>query len=154
VSPELCDEIELELEMLRLQLADAKPLIESARKGSPTQVEVMAVAVVLHSFYTGIENLFKRIALHTDRALPQGVAWHIELLKAMASPTPTRPAAISEGLRTVLKAYLDFRHFFRHAYSCTLRWDRMAPLAMACESTFRQIEHEMLVFLQNRPCGS
>jgi hypothetical protein len=48
----------------------------------------------LHGFYTGIENVFKRIAIELDDQRPSGEAWHRRLLDSMCSPGPARPPAM------------------------------------------------------------
>ena len=95
--------------------------------------------------------MFKRTAVGLDGGVPGGAAWHIELLASMTKQTPTRPAVISQALADRLKEYMDFRHFFRHAYSLVLRWEKMAPLVADCEPTFRQFKAELEEFLKRIP---
>ena len=64
--PELREEIELELAMLREHLRTFVELRKAAAVSEPGQVEVMALAGMLHGFYNGVENLFKRVAIHCD----------------------------------------------------------------------------------------
>jgi hypothetical protein len=98
---------------------------------------------MLHSFYTGVENIFKRIALQIDGDIPSGYASHSDLLTAMSQPTAKRPAVISEELRVSLSAYLSFRHVFRHAYSFRLEWDKMRDLVLGSRATWRQLQKEL-----------
>jgi len=98
---------------------------------------------MLHSFYGGVENIFKRIADELDGQSPHGGAWHRELLDLMARQGKARPAVISEALVERLDGYLDFRHFFRHTYVFILRWDRMKPLVRGCEETLKLLEQEL-----------
>ncbi len=102
---------------------------------------------MLNSFYNGVENIFKRVCVELGDPLPEGESWHKELLDGMAQATSRRKAAISDALRGRLKEYMEFRHFFRHAYVFTLRWDRMKPLVLRCEETLRQLEIELDSFL-------
>ena len=103
---------------------------------------------MLHSFYTGIENIFKRIAIELDGAPPTGEAWHRDLLNAMAQRTSNRPAVISELLRDQLRDYLEFRHVFRHAYSFQLKWRKMSSLVLNCETVLKTLETELDSFLK------
>jgi len=41
----------------------------------------------LHSFYNGLENIFKLIAKKIDEQNPTSERWHIELLDQMAKTT-------------------------------------------------------------------
>lgn len=109
---------------------------------------------MLNSFYNGIENIFKRVAVELGDPLPRGESWHQELLDSMAESTSHRRAVISAGLRTRLKEYMEFRHFFRHAYIFTLRWDRMKGLVLGCEETMQQLEAELDAFLRQLPQNS
>lgn len=102
-----------------------------------------ALATMLHSFYTGIENIFKRIAVEIDGSIPSGYASHSKLLAVMTQITQHRPAVISDGLRTRLSAYLSYRHVFRHAYSFQLEWDKMRDLVLQSEETWQQLQNEL-----------
>ncbi|MGH9470949.1 MAG: hypothetical protein ACRD1N_11490 [Terriglobia bacterium] len=113
----------------------------------------MALAALLHSFYNGIENILKRIAIEVDGAVPSGEFWHRDLLDAMMRPGVSRPAAISEEVGGRLSEYLNFRHFFRHAYTFDVRWDRMRVLVSDCKPTFHRFESELQNFLRQAPLG-
>lgn len=145
--PDLKEEIELELAQLR-QLFDVFAVVrKKTESGEPDGVEMAALASFLHSFYNGVENISKRVAVHLDGGPPRGETWHSLLLDSVARASEGRPAVISEKLCKTLRDYLDFRHFFRHAYLFQLKWERMAPLVHAADDTFRQLEQELERFL-------
>jgi len=130
-------------------------LLESCRKAAgksastlPADLELHALAGLLHSFYNGIENIFKRIAQELDSQLPRAPAWHRDLLDLMGRPGKSRPAVVSASLVHRLDAYMDFRHFFRHSYVFQLRWDRMKDPVLGCEDTLRQLETELDSFFR------
>ena len=148
MSPELRDEIDFELALMVRELEESKTTLNSAECGTPSHLEIAALALLLHSFYNGVENMFKRIAGHSGDELPTGPAWHTLLLISMSKPTTNRPAVISEDMSERLQDYLDFRHFFRHTYSHMLRWAPMAPLISALPETFEQLKTEVIDFLQ------
>ena len=125
-----------------------RPLLDRCHDTLPNNIEISALAAMLHSFYTGIENLFKRIAIYVDSNSPHGESWHSHLLKNIAEDTQNRPAVISESLQSQLQNYLNFRHVFRHAYSFELRWNKMAPLVLECEDTFQLLELQLDSFLK------
>ena len=102
----------------------------------------------MQQFYTGIESIFRRIALRVDGSLPRGEGWHIELLTLMAQETGKRPAVIDQGFWEKLKEYLDFRHFFRHAYGVDLEWERMRPLVEGMREVFEGFERRVRLFLE------
>jgi len=52
-------------------------------------------------------------------------------------------------LRGRLKEYMEFRHFFRHTYVFSLRWDRMKGLVLGSEDTLRRLEAELDALLDD-----
>lgn len=148
VSLKLKRQIEVELEQLGGLMKRHPQLLARGPQDSPTPVEIDAIAALLHSFYTGIENLFKRISVTLDNGPPSGEMWHTKLLDTMTRSTTEREPVISVELRNVLRKFLDFRHVFRHAYSFELQWSKMAPLVGECEATFRRLEQEVVRFAE------
>jgi len=118
------------------------------RTTAPTEIELSALAALLHSFYTGVENIFKRVAVELDGEPVRGDSWHRELLLRMKSPTAHRPALLSEELHDSLNEYLRFRHVFRNAYSFDLDWQKMSPLVLRLEETFKMLEKALDAFLK------
>ncbi len=141
-------QVAVEREQLGRLLESYRPLLETCAAGPPSDIELSALAAMLHSFYNGIENTFKRASVELGDPLPSGESWHQELLDAMAKATSHRKPVISPALRGRLKEYMEFRHFFRHAYIFSLRWDRMKGLALGCEDTLRQLQSELDSFLR------
>lgn len=138
--PETRKKVELEMSLLHRLLGQHCDLLARVECEQPDTVEVLALSALLHSFYTGIENVFKRIALDIDKTIPTGSRTHSELLVQMESATASRPAVISRDLRLRLGEYMDFRHVFRHAYSFDLRWEKMRSLVIGCKETLAQVE--------------
>jgi len=151
VWPKLRKQIALELDQLNRLLETHRPLLQQCLKTPPSDIELSALAAMLHSFYTGIENILKRIALELDGAMPGGEFWHRELLAAMTRRGKVRPPLISCTLAERLREYLEFRHVFRQAYTFDLRWDKMRALVLACEETFRSLGGELNAFLRAGP---
>lgn len=141
-------QVETGLAELRRLLATHRPLLARCRESAPTTDEVAALAAILHSFYSGAEKLFKRLAAEVDGEAPRGEFWHSELLDCMARATRRRPAVLSEQLRLELEEYMDFRHMFRHAYTFNLRWSKMAPLVLRLETVMAELEGETELFLR------
>jgi hypothetical protein len=61
-------------------LEHSGPLLQKCALNPPNDHELAALAAMLHSFYNGVENIFKRIAAECYDRPPQGQAWHRELL--------------------------------------------------------------------------
>jgi len=153
VSEMIRDDIRTEFELLNHLLATHRTLLQKHYSPEPDAAELSALAAVLHSFYTGLESLLKRIVVHMDGQRPEGPAWHSELLEAVAHPTDRRSAVISLAMRDRLRGYLGFRHVFRHGYLFQLRWHLMAPLVAECEDTLRRVEAELRRFVEGLPSG-
>jgi hypothetical protein len=83
--------------------------------------------------------------------VPDGEAWHKELLVGMTTATGNRIPVLSPPLRDRLKEYIEFRHVFRHAYTFNLRWDRMKTLVLGCEETLQLVEGELDRFFEAGP---
>jgi hypothetical protein len=137
----------VEREFLNRLLSMHHALIEKCAAVPPEPIELSALSAMLHSFYTGIENLFKRVAVQIDGGLPEGDVWHSRILESMTEATAHRSAVISTDLRETLRGYLSFRHVFRHAYSFELRWTKMAGLVLEVEGTLRLLEEELSRFV-------
>ncbi len=147
MSRKLALQIRVDIEQLCTLMHRHRGLIEECKVRTPTEVEIDALASQLHSFYSDIENVFKRICIELDEEAPTGEFWHARLLDVMVHPAPKRPAVVTEDLKTLLRPYLEFRHVFRHAYTFELKWDKMAPLVLGVLEVFDTFEREIQIFL-------
>lgn len=147
MSAELRGYFETECRQIDRLMDEYRPLLARLASKEPDNIERSALASMLHSFYTGVENIFKRIAIASDGGLPDGRNWHRDLLASMAQPAAHRPAALSPAARLALRPYLDFRHVFRHGYGFDLQWDKMASLVRGCEETWRLVQKELAEFM-------
>jgi len=145
----LVGQIAFECGQLEKLIEFYRPVMMKCAQAEPEPLEVANLAGMLHSFYSGVENVFKRIALELDGDLPSGPSWHSELLAAMFRAGPTRSGVISASLAARLREYLAFRHVFRSAYAFLLTWSRMEPLVMDCEATLRQFRQELESFVRS-----
>lgn len=142
-------QVAVELDQLNHLLETHRPLLEKSVTIRPDPIELSALAAMLHAFYTGIENILKRISLEIDGETQKGEFWHRQLLDKMASSGAVRPALLSPPLRDTLRDYLYFRHVFRHAYTFELKWEKMAELVQECEKTLRQFEIQLNAFFES-----
>lgn len=108
-----------------------------------------AVALNLHSFYTGIERILESIAQVSDEYLPSGRSWHRELLLQLASEIPgIRPSVLSNSLLKALDQYRGFRHVVRNIYTFRLEATQISPLMDQLPTTYQQCQTEFLEFAQ------
>ena len=106
-----------------------------------------AVALNLHSFYSGLERLFELITTTIDGSQPEGANWHRVLLERMAAEVPNvRPAVISEVTREVLDEYRGFRHVVRYVYAFRFDAARMQPLVNELPDLLSRVRSELLAF--------
>lgn len=147
MSDKLRKQVHVERQQLNRLIDEHRPLLDSCRSQSPNPIELSALATFLHSFYSGIENSLKRIAVQIDGGVPTGDAWHRQLLDSMASATKLRSPVLSKALYETMSEYLAFRHFFRQAYSFHFDWYKMSHLVLNAERTMRLFETEVDAFL-------
>jgi hypothetical protein len=120
--------------------------LEKARQNND-DLYLDGIALNLHGFYSGIERLFERIAVHVDGLLPQGANWHHALLMQMADEVlNVRPAVISEEVRQWLDDYRGFRHIVRNVYTYKFDPSRMERLTLNAPNLFDQLKKEMSAF--------
>jgi len=119
-------------------------------KEEPTFIDIRTSASILHDFYSGIEKIFEKTAIVIDGYLPEGEAWHIELLSQMAkSFDKIRSPLISEYLFKKMKEYLKFRHLFRHIYGFELEWDKIEPLVLSMSDVLDDFKENIKKFIDS-----
>jgi len=153
VSSDLANKLRLGLEELAT-VRDQLALLICLPDTSVGVIERAAASAMLHSFYTGIEKIMRLTAREWDGQMPPSETWHRELLSQMASPTATRPAALSPALVEVLGEFLAFRHLFRGASIALMRWEKLSPLVAKVATTYDQTEAEITAFVHFIEAGS
>jgi hypothetical protein len=122
-------------------------LFERAEKSVPDLIEITAIASVLHSFYNGLENIFRSIAKEIDDDVPASAQWHRDLLNRMTEVTANRNAVLTAETSDRLSEYLGFRHFFRHSYSFFMEWGELEKLVTPLQEVWTQTKREIELFL-------
>lgn len=106
-----------------------------------------SVALNLHSFYSGIEKIFKIIAKEVDESIPDESNWHEELLAQMCLNIPNvRPPVISSKLKNDLQDYRSFRHLVRNIYTYNINPEKIKPLVQKLPSLLKSIDKELKLF--------
>jgi len=142
---------EFEISQIDKLLNESKPLLEFCKLKKPDFIEMSAAALLLHSFYNGIENILKLIIKFYDTEIPNDTKWHTELLERAFVPNENRREIFNIELREKMEEYLKFRHFVRHAYGFQLDWERMEDLVLGIENNWEKVKNNLNVFIQITP---
>jgi hypothetical protein len=129
--------------------ASVKRAIMLAEKGKRNNDDDYwdGVALNLHGFYSGVEQIFEDIARTIDGALPEGGEWHISLLKQMTvEMKKLRPAVIDIKTRQYLDAYRGLRHVIRNIYAFNLRPARLAELVKNAPECMQLLSTDLHAF--------
>lgn len=91
---ELGEEVTVELKALEETVNELLALQRDVADREPTVRERTAAAAFLAQFYSGVENILKRISYHLGVPLPSGETWHIDLFQRFCSPLSTSPCIV------------------------------------------------------------
>ncbi len=136
--------ISYELSQIDELLDKAQVLVSLCNNREPDFVEITAIGGILHSFYNGLENIYVLIGktLQFDfKASPQ---WHRNLVDCMFAQPDFLPAE----LRPLLMEYMGFRHFYRHTYAYTIKWEKCSHLFMGLPGFWTSVKSSI-----RRYCG-
>lgn len=123
---ELKAEIAIEFDALQQVVHELESLRRDVAGREPTVREKTAAAAFLAQFYSGIENILKRLSRFYGIELPVGENWHLELFRRFCAPTqPPLPTLFDEALARQLGPFRRFRHVVHHGYGFQIEWDRM-----------------------------
>ena len=122
------EKINLEISKIDTLVSKSSLLLTKCKNIEPDFFDLNAAGSILHSFYNGLESIFKLIYKATDGAPLTSTMWHSELFHSMFEETEKRKSVLSPNLEENLKEYLGFRHVFRHSYGYELDSERLNPL--------------------------
>ncbi|MFQ5570004.1 MAG: hypothetical protein ACE5G0_10035 [Rhodothermales bacterium] len=80
-SEELAEVVQFELDAMHTTAEELAALLDDVQKRLPTIREKTAAGAFFAQFYTGVENILKRISRYHGKSLPQGDIWHLELFE-------------------------------------------------------------------------
>lgn len=143
----LIGQIQQELVELENLVTNNQRLLDKI-KATNDQDYVGTMALNLHSFYSGVERIFKQIAQTIDHSIPETADWHRQLLRQMTADIPdVRPSVIQQKTRMVLDEYCSFRHVVRNIYSINLKLERVQKLAEELPNCFQCLQLDLETFL-------
>jgi hypothetical protein len=138
-----------EIEQIDELITDSRPVIDLCKIREPDFVEKCGIALILHSFYNGIENILSLIIKNKDLVLPNGIKWHKELFVKAFEKTENRSQIFMEEARVGLNDYLQFRHFVRHSYGFQLKWEKMKNMFFDMDMIWKNIKMDINIFIEN-----
>jgi hypothetical protein len=139
----LCGRMKTILADLEQVVSRAELMIQKAEQ-SGDDCYLDGAALNLHGFYSGVEQIFEDIGRTIDKALPQGIKWHKELLMQMEAELPSvRPPVTRRELRHCLEEYLAFRHVVRNVYSFNLKSSRLLELVKGLRPCYNQLREDL-----------
>lgn len=125
-SEDLKEDIAVELENIGTVLQELSALYGDVQGRDVVIREKTAASAFLAQFYSGIENILKRINYFYNAAPLSGDMWHIDLFRRFCEPSSLPlPVLFNESLALALAPYRKFRHIVHHGYGFQLDWDRM-----------------------------
>jgi hypothetical protein len=147
----LREEVDDNLEKMSVEFEKFQELMEgrNASDGPKDWRHKELVAERLHRFYSGVEQVMKRIANRLDGGTPEGKHWHKELLKQMSRHGEARPPLFSEDIRQSLLDFQGFRHFYRESYLVDLQWEQMTSLINEFEDLYESSTKSIETFIEN-----
>jgi len=120
------EEISIEIENIRMTIQELNAIYRDVEGKTPSVRDKTAAAAFLAQFYSGIENILKRISHFLGVPLPSGDTWHVDFFRRFCIP-PLHPLPLlfDAPLASELAAYRKFRHVVHHGYGFQLEWERM-----------------------------
>lgn len=143
----LQSEINQEISSLEALLRELKTLKPRLAQKEISNLDLRAAGSILHDFYNGVENIFRRVAQELNGGLPAGEDWHKQLLTDMSLDVKgVRPALVSEDLKLRLQRYLGFRHIFRNVYGFHLEQEQIKVMVKEFPRILSWLKREIAAF--------
>lgn len=118
----------------------AQVLVSLCESKEPDFIEITAVGGVLHSFYNGLENIFVLFGKSLGFDFDASPRWHRNLIDFMFARFDFLPS----DLRARLTEHMGFRHFFRHSYGYTIKWEKCSYLFMGMTGFWQTMWREII----------
>ncbi len=141
------EQIKFKIDDIDKLFSEYELIFKKIEEETPDLFDMTILGSVLHSFYNGLENIFEIIAKNIDNNIPTGNKSHQELLHQMASENSNRNEILTEELYLKLREYATFRHFYRHAYSFQLNWEKMKPLIDDIHIVWKEVKQNLENFI-------
>ena len=138
-----------EIEQIDQLIHDSSPLFDLCRIKEPDFIERCGIALILHSFYSGIENIMLLIIKNRNDGLLNGTKWHKDLLLKAFERSDKEINIFRDELKAPLNEYMQFRHFVRHTYGFQLRWEKMKYLLFDMNTIWEKVKEDIRIYIKN-----
>lgn len=118
-------------------------LLSLVKNKEPDFIEITAIGGILHSFYNGLENIFVLLGKNLGFDFKSSPQWHRNLIDFMFE----QPDFLSSDLRLLLTEYMGFRHFYRHTYGYTIKWEKCSHLFLGITDFWNTLKNSINQYL-------
>lgn len=133
---------------VRVERAERAAMLGHQHPGDE-QFFLDSAALNLHTFYAGLERVFRLIATSVDRSTPSGPDWHRELLSQMSLDLPKiRRPVLSQATVKTVDEFLRFRHVLQNIYAFELDPERIEHLTRQLGPCFDSARKDLLAFAE------
>ncbi len=136
--------INYEISQIDELLEKSQVLLALVKNKEPDFIEITAIGGILHSFYNGIENIFVLIGKNLNFNFNSSPQWHRNLVDFMFSQNDFLPA----DLRLLLTEYMGFRHFYRHTYGYTIKWEKCSHLFLGLPDFWKLVSEAIKKYIE------
>ncbi len=121
---------------------------KKAKQVLADEIALRGIAGILQDYYSGVERVFKRVAVEIDERLPRGESWHRDLLAQMKREIPgLRPPLIAEETFTLLNELRSFRHRVGNIYTFNLLPEKVLGYLLKLPQINKNFEQDVFSFL-------
>lgn len=145
---ELKLKIMFEISQIEKLISESQPLRDLCKLKTLDFIELSAAAMVLHSFYNGIENIILMILKNYNEKIPNGYNWHMELLEMAFTKNGDRDIIFNNEIKYQLEEYRKFRHLVRHIYNYKLDWLIMEDIMNNIQAIWGKIKEDINRFIE------
>lgn len=110
-----------------------------------------ALALSLHTFYTGCERILVRLVNNLDGGVPKSPDWHQGLLRqtTLTIPGIRGPIISNLGIYEFLSELRGLRHVIRNIYLKQLRRENLLSFGQEAIRLYPQIKQEIVQFMES-----
>ena len=135
--------ISKEIEILKRK----KQRLEEEKDSENRDSHIKAIALTLHSIYTGYEKILEILIKGVDGDLPSSIDFHTALIKRASYEIPeVRPRIISEETFHAFNILRGYRHRLRRIYMYLISPIKVLHLTDLAIKSYNLFQNDWLIF--------